>query len=172
MPNDKNKTNLETIKSKLTGAKSVVLANYAGLKVNQINELRQKLSENNAEAGVYKNTLIRIAVKDEFGADLTNEQTSGPTLVITSKDDAVSPVKALFEYIKENKLPQIKLGFLGHEYLDPNKVEALSSLPSKIELLSRLVRTLKNPSTRFTRTIANPSSKFVYALSAIAKKQQ
>ena len=161
MANTKNETNLGLIKENLASAKSVVLANYEGLGVNEVNELRAKLDEAGASAKVYKNTLVRIAVKEELGTELDKTDTQGPTLVITSNEDPIAAVKALYEYIKEFSLPTVKLGFLGKEYLDETRVQALSALPSKAELMAKVVWTLKNPTTRFTRTIANPSSKFV-----------
>ena len=170
MPNKKNKDNYTKLIKNVENAKSIVLADFSKLEVNQVNELRTKLDQTNATARVYKNTLIKKALKEELGVEVLDQTISGPTLMIFAQNDAIAPVKALYEYIKLFQLPVVKLGFLGKEFLTKDRVEALSKLPSKQELLSKLVGTLKNPTTRFSKTIGNPSSKFVYALKAIASK--
>jgi large subunit ribosomal protein L10 len=171
MPNKLNKESYTNLEENVKSAKSIVFADYSGLDVNQVNELRAKLDEANANARVYKNTLIRKAIKENIGVDILEQSIAGPTLMITAKDDAIAPVKALFDYINQFKLPVVKLGFLGNEILSKERVEALSKLPSKVELLSKLVGTLKNPTTRFVRTIGNPSSKFVYLSYAILQQK-
>jgi len=171
MPNIKNKENYTQLAKSIENAKSIVFADYSGLKVNQINELRAKLDEAGATAKVYKNTLLKKVIKEDLGKEIEDETIAGPTLMIVAKNDAIAPVKALYDYIKIFELPKVKLGFLGKELLTTEKVEALSKLPSKHQLLSHLVATLKNPTTRFTRTIGNPSSKFVNVLRAIASNK-
>ena len=170
MPNLKNKDNYYDLVKNIENAKSIVFANYSGLEVNQINNLRAKLDSANASAKVYKNTLIKKVLKEKMGTQILNETMAGPTLVITATQDAISPIKALFEYIKEFELPVVKLGFLGTEILSKEKIEELSKLPSKQQLLTKLVGTLNNPTTRLTKTLGNPSSKLVFALKAIAHK--
>ena len=170
MPNKKNKDSYSILVKSLENAKSIVFADYSKLEANQVNDLRAKLDEANATARVYKNTLIKKVVKEKLNAEILDTAIKGPTLMIIANEDAIAPVKALYEYIKLFQLPIVKLGFLGTEILSATKVEALSKLPSKHDLLSKLVGTLKNPTSRFTRTIGNPSSKLVYALKAIASK--
>lgn len=150
MPSQKNIKQLEDLKQKLGKAKSIVLADYQGLKVKEITQLRQKIKESGGELKIIKNTLLKLGLENcqyPLGDNLPIE---GPTSVIFSYEDEVSALKALYDFCKENELPKIKAGFLGKNFLKADEVLDLAQLPSLEQLQGKLVMTLNSSFYRLT----------------------
>lgn len=175
MPNAKNIQLVKDLREKIAKSKSVTIADYQGMGVNKLNELRQKIRDEDAEMAVAKNTLLKIALKEE-DVDMTalNEDLKGPTAVIFSYVDAIAPIKTLFEYAKNLKLesPKVKSALVEGAYNDASQVEVLSQLPSREELLAKVVGGLKSPLSGIVNVLGGTQKNFVYALSAIAKKRE
>jgi len=166
MPNKKNLATLATLTEKVAKAKSVIIADYSGTTANQQVQLRATITKAGGEMVVAKNTLIDIAL----GKGKLSDSLHGMNAAIFGYEDPVSPVKAMFEFQKKNEKLDIKQGFMDDRVLSIAEVITLSKLPSKTELLSKLLMILKSPGTNLVNVLNAGPRNLVYALSAIAKK--
>jgi len=151
---------VEEITAKLRESATTVLADYRGLNVAQVTELRRKLREADVEFKVLKNTLIRRATAKAELTELDSVLT-GPTAVAFGKDDAVAPAKILSEFAKQNEALKIKGGVVEGRVVGVEEIKALADLPSREGLLSMLLSVLQAP-------IRN----FALAVKAVADKKQ
>lgn len=151
---------------KLKTAKAAFLADYRGLDVDQANDLRNKLREAGVEYKVIKNTLLRLAAKDTDSACL-DEFLSGPTAIALVNEDPVAPAKALVEFAKNNEAFELKAGMLDGKLLADADIKALAELPSREELLAKMLGSMSAPASNFVGVLAAVPRTFVQALSAI-----
>lgn len=174
MPNQQNIKAVAELVERLDKVQAVFIADYAGLTVKEQVELRNKVRAAGGSVTVAKNSLLKIAMTDR-GYDFASieKDLTGPNLTLLAESDAVAPLKALVEFAKGNdkNLPRVKAGILGKEVLSMDKVMQLSSLPSKAELIAKLLGTLSNPARNMVGILVAPMRSLVYALSAINKKQ-
>ncbi len=159
---------IKNISEKLDRAKAIVLTDYKGMNMKQLSDLRTKLSEQNAEFNVTKNTLLDIVLKAKKEV---NTEIKGPIATLFAYDDEISPIKILVKAIKDNSIGQIKFGFLGNEMLDAAKVNQLSTLPSKDELRAKTVGVLVAPLQGIVGVLQANLRNLVYALSEIQKQR-
>lgn len=173
MPNDINKELVKTLKDKLSKAKSVVFTDYLGIKSGDANLLRQKMKENDAEMVVAKNTLLKVAIAEQKNAGMTKAEKDleGSTAAIISYSDPINAIKAFFDFTKTMEYPKVKSAVIDEDYFDANQVQAIKTLPSKTELLTRLVVTMKSPLNGFARVLNGVQTKFVYAINEISKSK-
>jgi large subunit ribosomal protein L10 len=173
MPNQKNITTVKELREKIQNAKSVILADYLGLKADDINSLRREIKDEEAELTIAKNTLLKIALTEE-GYDMTNATSDleGPTAVVFSYKDPLSPIKKLAEFAKTLELPKVKSAFIEKIYNDGTKVKILSELPTRDELLTQVVGTMISPITGFANILGGVQRNFAYAVKAIADKKE
>lgn len=173
MPNSKKVELVAQLKEKVARSKSIIFTEYQGLSVNQINDLRGKVEDSGAEMVVAKNTLLKIALKDEkVGGKELDEHLKGPTASIFAYEDAIAPLKALVEFAKTAELPTLKAGYVDGVYSKASDLEILSNLPSREELLAQVVGTMKRPISGLVTALGATQRNFVYALSAIAEKKE
>jgi large subunit ribosomal protein L10 len=173
MPNQKNLTKVENLEDKISKAKTVLFADYTGLSSNQMNALRTKIRQNSGETTIGKNTLTKIAFKNQkLDTKETTKQLEGQVALIFGYDDAISVIKAVFEFIKEVQLPKIKAGIIDGIFTSGAKVETLSNLPSREQLLSQVTGSLRSPISNFANILVGPQRKLVYALAAMANKRE
>jgi len=165
----KKSEQLSELTSLFKEAKSVILADYSGLNVNQTNDLRKKLADTSATVTVSKNSLIEKALQESKvdGEDVLK----GQTAVIVAKNDPLSPIKALFEFIKEFNLPIVTLGFMDGKKLFAADIKELATIPSKEVLLGKVARSLNTPITKLVWSFSGIEKKLVYAIAEIAKKK-
>jgi large subunit ribosomal protein L10 len=147
------------IAQKVKKAGVMIVSDYRGVTVNEIADLRKTLSDSKVELKVYKNTLLEIATKDLNIPEL-NGIFKGPTIVAFSESDPVSSSKILSKFAKENTNFKIKGGVINAAFADLKQIATYATLPSKNELIARLVGSIKSS-----------ISKFVYVLHAIEKKK-
>ena len=170
MPNQKNISTIEKLKEKVRSAKSITFVDYLGLNVNDINEFRQQMTDEEAEPVIAKNTLMKVALKDEgFESKEIDEQLKGPTAAIFSYKDPVAYLKPLYEFTKKLELPKVKFALIEGAYTDAERVETISELPSKDQLLTQLVIVLNAPLSGFVNVIGGSQRKLVNVLSRIAE---
>ena len=153
------KTVVAGIKEKLEKAQSVVLVDYRGLTVAEDTELRTQCRKAGVEYVVLKNTMVNLAAK-ELGIEGLESHLQSPTAVAFGYDDPISAAKAISEFSKKNKKLEIKCGLYNNEVLDVAGVDALASMPSREELIARIMGSMMSA-----------VSKFVYCVEAIRKKQ-
>ena len=158
---------LNSIFKKMTAG---ILIDYRGIEANQVVELRKKLNESSSTMKVIKNTLARIAANDTPFADLADQFTKTRALVY-SDGDPVEQAKVLSAEAKNIENLKILAGILVGEgktsILDSSQVDALSKLPSREELLVKLLFLLQAPATQFVRTLNAVPVQFVRTLAAV-----
>lgn len=137
------------IKQWLTDAKSVIVTGYKGLTVATDTQMRRELREAGVQYKVVKNTMLRLAAKD-LGIEGLDSHLEGTTAIAFSTTDAVAPAKILVDFIKKNKLEDagiltIKAGILDKKVLSNKEVKALAALPSKEELIAKLLGSINAP---------------------------
>ena len=167
MPNQKNQTQVAVLQDKIKEAKSLAIIDYSGTSANDQVKLRQAIADAGGEVLVTKNTLIDIAI----GRGKLSDSLEGMNAVVFSNEDAVSAIKALFTFHKDEDRLVIKQGFMDDTVLSATEVKALSQLPSKPELISMLIRTLQAPATGMVNVLKANQRNLVYALTAIAAKK-
>jgi large subunit ribosomal protein L10 len=173
MPTAKKEATIEELRTKINDAKHLFFTNYAGLTVEDITKLRNELRKDDGVAtyGVVKNTLFSIAAGEELAAKL-EAYLSGPTAVIFAGDDPVAPAKALKTYGDANKPVEIKAAYIDGQIVDAKAVAVLASLPPKIELLAKLVGTLKSPLYGLVTVLSGNQSGLVRVLNSIREQKE
>jgi large subunit ribosomal protein L10 len=152
------------VAAKLTGAQSVILAEYRGLNVERVTQLRSKARKSGVYLRVLKNTLARRAIKGTPFEKLS-DQMVGPLMYGISQDP-VAGAKVLAEFAKENELFVIKAGAMPNAMMSAQDIKALAQLPSREQLLAMLLGTLQAPMTKLVRTLNEVPGKFVRTLAA------
>jgi large subunit ribosomal protein L10 len=157
---------VEAMRGIIAGQKGTVLAEYRGLTVAEITNLRKRLREVDAEFRVVKNTLIRRAAKDS-GFSRLEEFFIGPTAIGYTMSDPVSLAKAMREFSVGNQKIRLKAGYLDGKVLSAKEIEALADVPKREVLLSRLVGGMAAPITRLAQALSGPKRKLVCVLQSI-----
>ena len=160
----------QAIKEKIQDAKSVVFVKFNGLTVAEDTELRREFRKNNVEYKVYKNTLIKYAFHD-FGITDFDEDLNGPTSVAFGADETVA-AKVIVEAAKkyQDKIT-VKSAFVDGGKVDVNGVKELAAMPSKEELIAKMLGSLQAPITNFAGVLSAMPRSLVIALNAIAEKK-
>ena len=128
----------------LNGAASAVVVDYRGLTVEQDTQLRKKLRESEVSYKVYKNTMIRFAVKGtEFEALVPHLE--GPTALAVSKTDATAPARVLADFAKTADKLELKAGVVEGTYYDEKGIQVIATIPSREVLLGRLLGSMQSP---------------------------
>ena len=133
-------------------AQSVVLVDYRGLTVEEDTELRKQLRAAGVTYKVYKNTMMNFAFK---GTDFEGlaPYLNGPSAMAYSTEDATAPARVLAEFAKKAKALEIKAGVVEGNVYDAKGMEAISSIPSRDVLISRLLGSMQSPMANFARVI-------------------
>jgi large subunit ribosomal protein L10 len=143
MPSQENIQQVAEIQERLQNSDVVILTDFKGLTVAEINELRDQLRAADVQYKVYKNTLINVAVQN-LQIEGIAPYLVGPTALATSNDPAAS-AKALGEFSREHEHLQIKGGILGTRVIDSAGVTALVDMPSKEQLIARAIGGISAP---------------------------
>lgn len=148
------KVAVSEIKQKFDNAKSAIIVDYRGLNVEEVTELRAKFRKAGVDYKVYKNNLVRLAIKDtpfeSLDADLT-----GPNAIAFGMEDAVVPAKIIKEFAKGHKKLELKSGVVEGTYYNLNQVLELADLPSKEALIGRFLGSIKAPVANFAYLLSN-----------------
>ncbi len=161
---------VEDIKEKIQNAKSVVLVKFSGLTVAEDTELRREFRKNNVEYKVLKNTLIKRAFND-MGITDFDEDLNGPTSVAFGEDETGAS-KVIVEAAKkyQDKV-SVKSAFVDGGKVDVNGVKALASMPSKEQLVAKMLGSLQAPIANFVGVLSAMPRSLVIALNAVAEKK-
>lgn len=143
---------VDEIKSKVEGAASVVLVDYRGLTVEQDTKLRRALREAGCEYKVYKNTLMKRAFEGTDFAQF-DDLLDGPSAIAISKDDATAPIRILNNAAKEAEDLEFKGAVVEGAFYDAKGVKSLASIPSRDELISKLLGSLQSPIANIARVL-------------------
>ena len=161
---------IEEVSAQVAQAGSIVLAEYRGLTVEKITQLRKQARESGVYLRVLKNTLVRRAVKDTPYEKLA-DQMDGPLMYGISADP-VAPAKLIASFAKANDQLVVKGGAMPNVVMDVAGVQALATMPSREELLAKLLGTMQAPVATFVRTLNEVPTKFVRGLAAVRDKQE
>ncbi len=161
---------VESIKAKITESKSVLLVDYKGLTVAQDTELRNAFRKAGVEYKVLKNTLVRKAF-NELGVNDFDSDLNGPTAVAFGSDE-ITPAKTVMAEIKklEDKI-KVKSGYVDGNRVDVAEVKALASMPSKEELVAKMLGSMQAPISNFAGVLSGIMRSVVIALNAVAEKK-
>lgn len=140
------------IVEKFSKAQSAIMYDYRGLTVDEVTALRNQMREQNVEYRVLKNTMIKRALA-ELGIEGADEYLNGPTAVAFGYEDAVAPAKIIAGFIRTTKKTEFKGGILEGKVITPDVVKNLSEIPSRNELLAKMLGSLNAPISGFVRVL-------------------
>ena len=161
---------IEEVSAELAKAQSVIIAEYRGLDVAAVTVLRKQARESGVYLRVLKNTLVRRAVAGT-PFEVLSSKMSGPLMYAIS-EDPVSAAKVLASFAKTNDKLVIAGGALPDNALDTEGVKALATMPTRDELLAKLMGTMQAPITQFVRTLNEVPTKFVRGLAAVRDQKE
>jgi large subunit ribosomal protein L10 len=157
---------LEVIKN----AKSIVFADYKGLLAEDVASLRKKLFAEKTTYGVYKKSLVQIALNQlKIEADVKTHK--GPLALASSQEEEVLPAKSVYEFSQKNENLKITGGILEGHYLSALEMESLAKLPSKEELIARAVGSIRAPISNFVGVLSGTLRSLVTVLKAVEEKK-
>ena len=160
---DAKKAIVEEVNSVAAAAPSAIAAEYIGLTVTELTELRNAAREAGVYLKVVRNTLARRALENtQF--ECMRDNLVGPLLLVFSNDEPGSAAKVVRNFAKSNQKLEVKLISLDGNLLEPSEITKLANLPSLDEARSMLLGLLSSPLTKFVRTISEPPSKFARVL--------
>jgi len=162
---------VEELHDKFTRSKVLILTDYMGLNVEDMNALRSKLRESEIEYKVVKNTLLRCAAEGTDAAQII-DSFKGPSAVALSYDDPVAPAKVLTDFAKDHDKLEIKIGAMEGKVLDATAIKALSRLPSREVLLAKLLSVMVAVPTGFVTALSGVPRNFLNVLQAIKDQKE
>jgi len=159
------------LQGKLKDVKLAILADYSGLNVEKITDLRNELRKSDAEFRVIKNTLFKIASKDtDFR--LFDDYLKGPLALIMNFGDVVESTKTLVNFARKNEELELKAGVLDDRFLTNEQIKTLSELPSREVLLGKLLSMMVVVQTSLVSVLSGVPRKFVQTLEAYRVKKE
>lgn len=162
---------VDNLAEELKSASAVVLVDYTGLTVKMQQELKKKLREANAKMSIVKNTLFKLAAdKAKVDKEVAEDTIlAGPTALIITEDDPITPLSVLGKFAKEHEIPQFKVGLVEDSFQDKDSLLTLSSLPSKEVLFAQAVSYIASPMYGLAQTLEGNLQKLVYILKEKSK---
>ena len=163
MPSEKNQDELAQLTEKLDKAKAVYFTDFLGLDVSSITELRSEFFKASIEFKVAKNTLLKLAAKN-INLEGLDDFLVGSTAIAISYDEPTAPAKVLKKFTEDHEKPGVKAILFDGEVLDGSEYLKFATLPTKDELLTKLVLMLNSPITILARTLSGSMTNFVNGL--------
>lgn len=158
------------ISQKLNESPFLLVTDYAGLRVQQFGELRNRLAGAGAEYHVVKNTFLRKAA-DSLGYPDLSSQLTGQTAIVTGEKDITAAAKILKAFTAEFQKPIVRAGVLDNAVLSADQVKDLADLPAKEVLQAQLLGLLKSPATKLVSLLNEPAASLARLLKAKAEKE-
>lgn len=162
---------LQQYEEGLAKAPHAFLLGYQGITVPQVTELRSRVRQSGGEYVVVKNTLALRAI-DSQALEQLKEHFVGPTAVVFSSTDPVAVAKALTDYAKDVPAVKFKAGMVEGRAIAADQIKDIASLPSREELIAKLLFLLQSPIVRFARVLAAVPQSFVTVLDQVRKKKE
>ena len=163
MPSEKNQDELAQLTEKLDRAKAVYFTDFLGLDVSSITELRSEFFKASIEFKVAKNTLLKLAAEN-INLEGLDDFLVGSTAIAISYDEPTAPAKVLKKFTEDHDKPEVKAILFDGEVLDGSEYLKFATLPTKDELLTKLVLMLNSPLTILARTLSASMTNFVNGL--------
>lgn len=166
---------VKQLKKRLKDSKAIVLIDYKGINIEQVDELRNRMRNSEVDYFVSKNTFIKIAL-NELGITELDEYLKGPTAVATTSADEVAPARELAKFkkdlMKDFDFPYFKIGFINGSIMEPEDLDKLAKLPSKDQLLSMVLQGFNAPITGLVGALSGIIRNFVYVVDAIKTEKE
>jgi large subunit ribosomal protein L10 len=156
---------VEEVRTRLSSSSAAILTEYRGLKVSELATLRRSLRQAGGEYKIYKNTLVRFAVRD-LGLETLEPLVEGPTAIAFVDGDAASVAKALRDFARTNPHLVVKGGLLGQNVLSAADASALAELPSRDRMLAQVAGALAAPMQQFAGLLKALPQNLAYGVSA------
>ena len=156
---------------KFTDAAIVILTDYKGLDVTTMNQLRRQLREAQVEYQVVKNSLM-VRASEKTDVALIKDNFKGPSAIAIGYDDPVTPAKVLTEFAKENDKLEIKIGVMDDNVLNLDSIKALSTLPSREQLLAQVLAAINGVPTALVRALNDVPCRLLNVLNALKEKKE
>jgi len=169
MPTAQKAQTIEELAEQLSSAKLVVLTDYRGLKVGDLQGLRSALRPFDGEFRIAKNTLTRIAA-EQAGIEGLDPVLEGPLALGLANGDIVGFAKAINDFVRTSRILTVKGGVLDKKFITPSQVEGISTLPSKEVLQAQLLGMLKAPQRNLVSVLNGPARSVAYVLNARAEQ--
>ncbi len=167
MPTSAKAQTIDELSEQLSNAKLIVLTDYRGLRVADLQDLRTSLRKSGGEFRVAKNTLTRIAAENA-GISGLDSYLEGPLALGLANDDIVGFTKSLSDFARTSRILTIRGGVLDKNFITAEQVEEISTLPSKEVLQGKLLGLLQSPMARTVGVLSGPSRSIAYLLQARA----
>ena len=142
---------IDEIKEKLEKAQSAVVIDYIGITVAEADAMRKKLREANVDYTVYKNTLVKRAIKGTKYEELA-QVLDGPSAFALSYEDATAPARVIDEVMKDYKKMSFKAGVVEGVYYDAEGIEAIAAIPGRDQLIAKFMGSVQSPVSKLVRT--------------------
>lgn len=152
-------------------AHSAIAAEYRGLGVEELTDLRVKARQGGVYVRVVKNTLAKRAL-DGTEFECMKDGLVGPLILAFSQEDPGSAARVIKEFSADNDLLKVKMLSIGGQLLEATELERLASLPTKDQAISMLMAVMKAPVEKFVRTLAEPHGKMVRTVAAVRDQKQ
>ncbi len=163
---------IDLLKSKFAKSKAAFIVDFKGLRVEQVTDLRKKLHPAESEMKVVRNTLAKLALKDQPEMEKALSTTlKGTNAIVFAYGDISASAKALSDYAKDNEVFQLKSGVMDGRAMSQDQVKYLATLPGKDVLRAQLLGTLNAPMSKFVRTLSAVPTGFARVLGAYRDKQ-
>ncbi|SUZ71935.1 uncharacterized protein METZ01_LOCUS24789 [marine metagenome] len=170
MPSVKNINSVKELSVKLDKAKAIYFTDYLGLDVVSVTKLRKNFVEKDVEFTVAKNTLIKLAAK-EVGISGIDEFLEGPTAIAFGYDDPTGPARVIKEFLKDFDKPSVKGMIFDGEIFTSDQFDKIANLPSKEQLLSKLVGMLNSPMSKLSSVLNSSVSGLLGRLTQLNSKK-
>jgi len=171
MPSQAKYAAVEQIKADLEAADAVWVVDYRGLTVKEAEALRASIRAQDAVLKVYKNSLTELALKDLELPDM-GSVLEGPSAFVFASGDPVASAKAIKAFAQSNSKLELKGGLMDGQVLSAEQVRAVADLPSREELVAKLLGTIQNPLTGLVRVLNGPMSAFARVVGAIRDQSE
>jgi large subunit ribosomal protein L10 len=150
--NPDKKIIIDSLLDRVNASPYLIVIDYTGLTVQQFTELRNRLDASGASCTVAKNTYMRKALAEAGLPDIGNDLV-GQTAFVMGESEVFAAAKAIKNFEKEFKKPEMKIGLLGNAVLDGEKLKAIADIPSRESVLSQLLGTILEPASRIARVV-------------------
>jgi large subunit ribosomal protein L10 len=171
MVRPEKKEAVETLKSKFSSARGIILADFTGLTVDEANLLRRNCREAQVEYKVVKNTLARIAAREAELGELA-EHFDGPIAVAMSEEDSVAPARVLAEFRRQVQKITFKAGYVEGRMFSPEEIRQIAVLPSREGLLAQLLATIEAPMGQIVWALEGVLRNLVSIIDQASKKTE
>ncbi len=171
MNKEQKEKSISEIAEKLSRVAGLYLADFAGMTVDQANKLRSEFHKISVEYKVVKNTLAQRAFDRVGGYEDISKYLEGPTGIVFGYDDPIAPARVIKKFVDTHKRPMIKACVIEKKIFDGSRLEELSKMPTRTDLIASMVGSLHAPITGIVHVLAAIPRDIVNVIDAIEKKK-